>query len=169
MATPRTRAVTVLEVLVIFAIIAFLAAFALPRWPVNRTLSQRSEAQARMHTMTSIIEGERARTGRLPAVAQWRESAGAAQVPVPEPMEARLTDPFSRGGWLPITYHLEDDRYLLASMGPDRDADFIPFPGWSRDESWRVGRIVDTLYDPTNGLASSGDIILRSWAAGGAR
>lgn len=162
MGTANRGGFTLIEALIIGLVIAILASISLPRWPAGGTRARLAEANRNMARMEADLASHRASTGQLPESATWTDGASPGQIPVPAPMELRLSDPFSRGGWLPIAYHVEGDRFLLVSTGPDGDTDFAPTPGWSREEWWRTPAASDLHYDPTNGTNSQGDVLLLS-------
>lgn len=66
-------------------------------------------------------------------------------------------------GWPAIMWGRAELYYWMLSAGPDLDADLRRLPAWGDGQPWfdldaGVGQLW-TLYDPTNGTVSSGDII----------
>lgn len=171
------RAFTLLELLIVVAIIAILAAIAVPNFLEAQTRSKVSRASADLRTIQLALEMYRVDTNIYP-------EDYAAENPVAYGM-GRLTSPIAYitsvpldafGGYFDPTrakyvrsYSLgtaPDDkpsRWAMSSAGPDRQDDTSPlfdYPGYRPDlfENPASGYAY-YRYDPTNGTVSRGDMI----------
>jgi type II secretion system protein G len=184
----RNRAFTLIELLIVVAIIAILAGIAVPNFLEAQTRSKVARVQADMRSLATAIESYGVDVGRYP----YGQSLA---VPTPYQKLRQLTtpvayitsipqDPFYQGGGLfSILYPNERaDTYLyntgvaefgngvaqtpelfqkwsLTGTGPDGQ---LQFAYYAFSPSFiRDKRYLIWVYDPTNGTVSSGDIFLR--------
>lgn len=151
----RHRAFTLIELLIVVAIIAILAAIAVPNFLEAQTRSKVSRAKADMRTIRTALEAYAVDANSYPLNAGGIGLSGALY---------NLTRPVQYLSSLPMDVFLKDSiyyyfaggpttslgvekygRYVLASAGPDRALN-TTISG-------------TTLYDPTNGTVSAGDIV----------
>ncbi|MFP4379327.1 MAG: type II secretion system protein [Candidatus Sumerlaeia bacterium] len=157
----RKHAFTLIELLIVVAIIAILAAIAVPNFLEAQMRAKVAATESDMRSMVTAIESYTVDHNRYPPAVN-------AFIPPPEPTQTwRLTTPIAYITTIPkdrffkpqafgtpggpfgpggeYIHYIGDDtvtRYwLLWSYGPDQDMEFQ-----------RV------LYDPTNGTISDGDI-----------
>ena len=71
MTTPRPTAFTLIELLIVVAIIAILAAIAVPNFLEAQTRSKVSRAKADMRSMATAVEAYSVDYNRAPVAAQW--------------------------------------------------------------------------------------------------
>lgn len=166
----RERAFTLIELLIVVAIIAILAAIAVPNFLEAQTRSKVAAMQADMRSVALALESYRVDSNNYPI------DAGAGKPPysgiqslvalttpisymtsVPRDLFQREKNAPQFFGY-PFYVHAPRGRQLAAdergirftwilySIGPDRDTDFFDF------------HPVTGAYDPTNGTVSSGDI-----------
>ena len=174
------RAFTLIELLIVVAIIAILAAIAVPNFLEAQTRAKVSRAMADLRTITVALESYRIDTKQYPEdyATSIPQDYGLGRLTSPV---AYLTsvplDPFggyrgSSGGEQVTSFSLgtaPDDmpiRYALTSAGPDREDSSIPlfdYPGYS-DGIWEnpASGYTYIRYDPTNGTVSLGDIFYLS-------
>lgn len=172
-----SRALTLIELLMVVAIIAILAAIAVPNFLEAQTRAKLSRAKADMKTIATALESYRVDTTSYP-------EDYAATTPRGDGI-GRLTSPVAYISSVPLdvfggyfdrqdgvqvrSYSLgtaPDDRpsrWALASAGPDGNDDTFPlfdYPGYSK-ELWENPSSGYSYYryDPTNGTVSRGDII----------
>lgn len=173
----RSRAFTLIELLMVVAIISILSAIAVPNFLEAQTRSKVSRAKADMRTITTALEAYRTDTNCYP-------EDYAATTPRGDGL-GRLTSPVAFISSVPLdafggyfdssrdvqvrSYSLgtapEDrpSRFALSSAGPDRKDDTVPlfdYPGYT-DNLWEnpTSGYSYYRYDPTNGTTSRGDIL----------
>ena len=171
---------TLIELLIVVAIIAILAAIAVPNFLEAQTRSKVSRVKADLRTLASAIESYGTDNNEYPPVPialgpRYRNFrplttpiAYISQIPR-DPFKS--PDPHARGPWhfgiyaygaMPLDHA---SRWILSSDGPDRRPNcdrlaFVFYPGYSPDLFYEKG--FDVLYDPTNGTISLGDIVRAS-------
>jgi len=175
-----TKAFTLIELLIVVAIIAILAAIAVPNFLEAQIRAKVSRCKADMRTIAGAMEQYHVDNSRYPetyVMSRWERFS-----PLTTPV-AYLTsvpkDLFHFGvddsGQVGIDWGPRDGaykmaatpldtptRYAISSDGPDRDEDSLPikvYPGFS----WEVMLGGDPdydymIYDPTNGSVSNGDL-----------
>ncbi len=174
----RHRAFTLIELLVTVAIIAVLAAIALPNFLNAQTRAKVVRVKADMATVATGL-----------AAYQVDNNAYPNAVLIPRPVRLLpLTTPVAYLSTVPEDIFLpigfppsflasrafqygamgvdRSSRYALSSFGPDRSPDIDPiefYPGYSLELFYGGVTGFDyTLYDPTNGAVSRGDIFRAS-------
>jgi len=174
---PSAAAFTLIELLIVVAIIAILAAIAIPNLLEAQTRSKVSRVKADLRTIVTALESYRVDTNQYPedyAAAVPKEyGLGRLTSPIAYITTVPL-DPF--GGYFDSSRGVQvksftlgtapndhPSRYALASVGPDREDNTSPlydYPGYSEDiwenpaSGYRYYR-----YDPTNGTVSRGDVL----------
>lgn len=171
----KRSAFTLIELLIVVAILAVLSAIALPNFLEAQTRSKVARVKADMSTITLGLEAYYVDNNAYPPA-----------ILVPHPIRLyRITTPIAyvttmpadvfanestggRFGFALTTYNYgamppqNANRWALASVGPDRNDDTNPlstYPGYSPGLFYGgVSGFDYTLYDPTNGSISRGDI-----------
>ncbi len=174
----NSRAFTLIELLIVVAIIGILAAIAIPNFLEAQVRSKMSAVKSDHRTLATALEAYYADNNAYPEdYAEFELAGGYGQ--------GRLTTPIAYissvprdvfGGYIDssngkhiITYTLgtEPDanpsRWMLTSSGPNRIDECSPtfgYPGYSPDifDNPASGYLY-LRYDPTNGSVSAGDII----------
>lgn len=171
---------TLIELLITVAIIAILAAIAVPNFLTAQTRSKVSRVKADFATLATALETYHTDNGRYPedyaATTPRYTGMGRLTTPITYITSVPL-DPF--GGYFSNSHNVQvhsytlgtapDDhpvRWALASAGPDRNDDTVPlfdYPGYSPN-IWEnpASGYSYYRYDPTNGTISKGDIIRAS-------
>ena len=180
----HTTAFTLIELLIAIAIIAILAAIALPNFLEAQIRAKVAKAQADMRSLAGALEAYRTDYNEYPPTPialgpGFRDFrplttpvAYIAQPPRDPFWDAGQRDPgpggyfregYYRYGAMPLT---GASRWALASDGPDRVSDTNPlvfYPGYTPELFFGGVPGHDyTLYDPTNGTLSRGDIFRAS-------
>ncbi|HUT25635.1 MAG TPA: prepilin-type N-terminal cleavage/methylation domain-containing protein [Sumerlaeia bacterium] len=177
------RAFTLIELLIVVAIIAILAAIAVPNFLEAQVRSKVSRVKADMRSVAVGLEAYcvdfnsypwslyhslfLAHLSQLTTPVAYLSSVDFEDpfMPLDTPDEVRCLRYFNYAD----TYWWIDDNdmygkraYCLHSYGPDRDSDggehfahrlYPGHPEWGEPQRYAL------LYDPTNGTRSSGDII----------
>ncbi len=166
MRTPK--AFTLIELLIVVAIIGILAAIAVPNFLNAQTRAKISKVKADQRNLATALEQYRLDKGGYPPDAISRDPIGLYM----------LTTPVSYIQTIPIDpfLHIENERrpihettmgpffemgtdteaentvgtYMLAASGPDNDDDSGGITEWPATVFWD--------FDPSNGLYSNGDI-----------
>ncbi len=186
------KAFTLIELLIVVAIIAILAAIAVPNFLEAQVRAKVSRAKADMRSIATGLEAYHVDNNSYPDLSAifggiFVTTPVAYLTSIPEDVFRQqlngLAFPFNvrwyRYGSMPIE---GPSRFALESMGPDIDMDvyqdsgggFDPtitalafYPGYSPELFTEEGATLPppataiikyTLYDPTNGTVSSGDI-----------
>ncbi len=179
------RAFTLIELLIAVAIIAILAAIAVPNFLEAQTRAKVSRVKADIRTITTGVEAYHVDENAYPP----HRTAAGVEVPYPDRYVFLTTpisyltsipakDPFYRhdiggqggsGEWISWTnfssyedthalYAAKDThRYMLRSRGPDGENE----PNSVRNDFMADGIEggPSMIYDPTNGTVSRGDIV----------
>lgn len=169
---------TLVELLIVVAIISILAAIAVPNMLEAQIRSKVSRAKADMRTLSFALEAYRTDNNHYPetyVTTRWQRfimlTTPIAYISsVPRDPFNVVNDGDNLVDWNPRHFFYKmgatpltgPSRYALSSNGPDLDEDSVPikaYPGFS----WTVflGNDQDfdyMIYDPTNGSVSSGDI-----------
>jgi len=183
----KTKAFTLIELLIVVAIIAILAAIAVPNFLEAQVRSKVSRAKSDMRSVATALESYRTDHNDYP----WVEQSPGYQIPhnMTTPVTYLTSLPrdsfgFSSGDDIYKQYGTTEDYYYATkkyfefhgwswevypgrgtnqadwafqSKGPDR--------AWARDPSkggagaLELDRPYDYEYDPTNGTVSTGNIV----------
>ncbi|HUT24583.1 MAG TPA: prepilin-type N-terminal cleavage/methylation domain-containing protein [Sumerlaeia bacterium] len=201
----ETPAFTLIELLIVVAIIAILAAIAVPNFLEAQTRSKISRAKSDQRSLATAIEAYRVDYNKYPDPYDDFGLSGAVDyiqylvgltTPVAYITSVSLRDPFKPtvAGeiWTSPSYFRADflgscwygnyetgvgrsnwgsynffGGFLIISWGPDREVSYLEhyvmdvhIPGWWQAQSWNriQPRAIDSIYDPTNGTRSIGDI-----------
>jgi type II secretion system protein G len=177
---PR-RAFTLIELLIVVAIIAILAAIAVPNFLEAQTRAKVSSARSSKRQLFLALNAYAVDNNRFPSQNQLvdpllqRQALLAISTPIAY-VTSLPSDPFSRvelgePGILRVPYYVnlnqidaippaarELNQFVLGSVGPDgiQDTAEALFDlwgnGWNQIEATGI-------YDPTNGTISAGDIV----------
>ncbi len=162
---------TLVELLVVVAIIGILAAIALPNFLEAQTRSKVSRVHSDLRTLATALEAYSADNNSYPPVPIALGPRFRRFRPLTTPISYLTsiprdpfdsTDPHGQGrcraglyiyGALPLNH---PSRWILASDGPDRHPnlpgmDYMFYPGYTE-------MFEQVVYDPTNGTVSVGDI-----------
>jgi prepilin-type N-terminal cleavage/methylation domain-containing protein len=179
------KAFTLIELLIVVAIIAILAAIAVPNFLEAQTRSKVSRSQADMRSLATALEAYAVDWLKYPYFGNPSDYTGSLEsvtyvpVRITTPvafMTSLPLDPFQgkRGGpnpSQPTTYfykHNRFERYLFRDNDAGHiRAHYLSLTGSNRAvewEMWTFGPDLDddhgtTMYDPTNGTVSSGDMM----------
>ncbi len=184
-----SRAFTLIELLLVIAVIAILAAIALPNFLEARTRAGLARTRADLRTLATALESYRVDTNRYPP---HGERLANGTVNVPAVAAGITTVEFTPGLPLttPVAYlaTLPTDRLLLPGapeplrpygyIESDRMRDILLARGFTASANgihptyggWRLYAAgpdgdkgpdtkVNLLYDPTNGTISDGDLV----------
>jgi general secretion pathway protein G len=178
---PTRHAFTLIELLIVVAIIAILAAIAVPNFLEAQTRAKVSRAKNDLRTLATALEAYNVDNNAYPPGPPALPSRFRRQKPLTTPI-AYITsvprDPFMSddasgfGPWRSGLYSYgampldAASRWALASDGPDRNDDcggLVFYPGYTSELFFGGVTGFDyTLYDPTNGTVSDGDIFRAS-------
>ena len=177
----KKQAFTLIELLIVVAIIAILAAIALPNFLEAQTRSKISRAKSDLRTLATALEAYSADNNCYLPVPIALGPRFRRMRPLTTPvayLSAIPSDPFKSvdpNGFGPFRFGLYNygatpidkaSRWAMTSDGPDRNDNcdgLIFYPGYSA--SLFDGTNTEfkfTLYDPTNGTISRGDIFRAS-------
>ncbi len=162
------------------AIILMLAAIAIPNFMQAQTRAKIARALGEEHSLAVAIESFRVDQNRPPSLKQFYIGDLQYDVDVgPEMVQQNLTspvaylatmpaDPFREGGWHYDYWTNGSDVWVIRSVGPDGvpDADLAKLgealAAHRESKAWPPEH-QDWIYDPSNGLKSPGDLMLKPW------
>ncbi len=146
----KSKAFTLIELLIVMAVIAILIAIAIPSFRGMQNEARKTKAQGDLRVLKIAIESYyKNNNNQYPAVATYQTTLTSAS---PRILDAQLNDPFVAGGATPYVYALSNtlpsnsNYYILSSVGPDGVAD-SPVP---------------VVSNTTGTVTSSGDAIWES-------
>lgn len=172
------RAFTLIELLIVVAIIAILAAIAVPNFLEAQIRAKVTRSKTDMRTIALALEAYHVDNNRYPETyinARWERffpltTPIAYMSSVPDDPFNMINDEGNTLDWGPrhfgykmgATPIAQPSRFAISGNGPNRNEDSVPirlYPGFS----WLVftGQDPDfnyIIYDPTNGTVSSGDV-----------
>lgn len=161
-------AFTLIELLIVVAIIAILAAIALPNFLEAQTRSKVARTKSDLRTIATALEAYHVDNKAYPQAAAIFPPQRLHPLTSPVAYITSLPiDPFAGGGPMRVYFYGAMDltaasRWLLAGRGPDLKSSTNPiefYPGWQ--EGLFLGQVVNfdyMIYDPTNGTVSWGDV-----------
>lgn len=185
-----SRAFTLIELLIVVAIIGILAAIAVPNFLEAQTRAKVTRVKADLKSISTALGAYSVDNNRFPPVAssfalEFTQRLSPLTTPVaymtevPRDVFVRERGPFAGLGSVEdatgdhyiyntgnITFgtgvSVNQPRawsYSLASAGPDRQLEW-PYYAWA--ENFTFNKVyLDTIYDPTNGTVSRGEIFRR--------
>ncbi len=204
--TRLRRGFTLVELVLVLAVIAILAALAMVNYQRAVTRARVSATLSNIRTMMTAMESYRIDHGVYPTpiVSLWDDPLGvvsssamsALTTPIAYASQAAFSDPFgstkiegaldqrdmfglpvqtfnAQKSMLVFSYpnvsmivnrpRMDRDGYAIVSVGPDSKDSFIvyyPFPRLlpTSASAYGVNSIQDTVYDPSNGTISPGDL-----------
>ncbi|MBD3267715.1 prepilin-type N-terminal cleavage/methylation domain-containing protein [bacterium] len=163
------KAFTLIELLIVVAIIGILAAIAVPNFLNAQTRAKISRVQADQKNVATALEQYRVDNNSYPPDATNRKPVGLYMLTSPVSYIATIPrDPFlsiedrhlpidatPNGPFFAMGTDTEAEprvgTYALAAAGPDHDDDTGNMRGWPATVWWD--------FDPSNGLYSNGDIM----------
>lgn len=165
--TARFRAFTLVELLIVVAIISILAAIALPNFLEAQTRSKVARTKSDLRTLAMALESYHVDNKAYPQAAAIFPTQRLHPLTTPVAYITSLPpDVFGNGPMRLYLYGAMDlsaaSRWLLAGRGPDLRSSTNPiefYPGWQ--EGLFLGLVENfdyMIYDPTNGTVSWGDI-----------
>lgn len=163
---------TLIELLIVVAIISILAAIALPNFLEAQTRAKVSRAKNDMRALATALETYHADNRAYPQAALIPPPMRLRPLTTPVAYISSLpNDPFNqRRFWRTYRYGAMPldvaSRWILASVGPDLYPSTDPiefYPGYQPGLfCGQVEGFDYILYDPTNGTVSWGDVIRAS-------
>ncbi len=118
----KSKAFTLIELLIVMAVIAILIAIAIPSFRGMQNEARKTKAQGDVRVIKTAIESYYKNNGNLyPDVTNYQTTLKNAS---PTIMEANLYDPFIAGGSTPYSYALSggtpanSNYYVIWSVGP---------------------------------------------------
>jgi len=177
------RSFTLIELLIVVAIIAILAAIAVPNFLEAQTRAKISRVKADLRTFGTALEAYNVDYNKYPwsfrhslfLIHLWQLTTPIAYV-----SGVNMRDPFMPQGtpdnsdsyryfnyedtywWAPDNDMYGQRAYCLHSYGPDRDndgAEHFAHRNYPGHPEWGDAQRYALLYNATNGTVSSGDII----------
>ncbi len=186
---PRNGAFTLIELLIVVAIIAILAAIAAPNFLEAQTRAKVSRAYSDLRTLITALESYHVDNNAYPTATgvftrlstpiayvtstYSRDPFGTAQVVPPLPPDVYGYTNLGEARWgsdLPLlvppssVLPILNLRWLATCRGPDRELEIVE-PGTLTVTPPRLSFFFnglltgDSIYDPTNGTVSDGDIV----------
>lgn len=164
----RNAGFSLIELLVVVAILSLLAAIALPNYLEAQTRSKVSRTKADLRTLAIGLESYHVEHKAYPQAAAVFPSQRLRPLTTPVAYLTSLpVDPFATNSIVKVYLYGAMDltaasRWLLAGRGPDLRPSTDPiefYPGWR--EGLFEGADPDfnyMIYDPTNGTVSWGDV-----------
>ena len=183
-----SAAFTLIELLIVVAIIAILAAIAVPNFLEAQTRAKVARVKAELRVLAGALEAYYIDESAYPPPASNGSGARLFRLstPIAYISDPTRKEPFKDEGLItepPYSYHGRNKRvnifwnndgepgafggeakvywYVLRSAGPDNDRDGGAASALNFDESRPY--FIRFIYDPTNGTTSKGDI----WRGGG--
>lgn len=171
MMRPRPNAFTLIEILIVVAIIAILAAIAVPNYLESQTRAKVSRAAADMRSVATGLEAYHVDHNKYPPSGTTGAVDGLAHItsPVAYLVSKSLDDvyagqtagvPYRQYGYTARDFENFADRstgrsarwYFITSNGPNLRLDDYRTPVQADD----FPGFLNTVYDPTNSVISSG-------------
>ena len=172
------NAFTLIELLIVVAIISILSAIAVPNFLEAQVRSKISRTRADMRTIATALESYHVDNNHYPETYVQPRWARFTLLTTPIAYITSIPkDPFNmvndednfvdwgprHGGYKMSSMPLESpSRWAMSSNGPDLDEDSVPiktYPGFSKELFTGQNPDYDYMvYDATNGTISSGDI-----------
>lgn len=111
----KKKGFTIIELLIVMAVIAILVGIAIPSFRAMQTEAWRTKAEGDVRVLKIALESYYKNHGSFPLVAAWQSTLRAETPPV---LEAILDDPFNPG--TPYAYSLSPSGsyYVVYSVGP---------------------------------------------------
>ena len=109
---------TIIELLIVIAVIAILVGIALPRFKGMRDEGNITRAKGELRTLQTAVESYRIHTGAYPAAAGFEATLIAA---VPQIFSAQMNDPFAAAATpyvLVLSNGTTGNFYAIYSIGP---------------------------------------------------
>ena len=109
---------TIIELLIVIAVIAILVGIALPRFKGMRDEGNITRAKGELRTLQTAVESYRIHTGAYPAAAGFEATLIAA---TPQIFSAAMNDPFAAAGTpyvLVLSSGTTGNFYAVYSVGP---------------------------------------------------
>jgi len=112
----KARGFTIIELLIVMAVIAILVGIAIPSFRAMQTEAWKTKAEGDVKVLKIAIESYFKNHGSFPAVTNYQGTLRAESPPV---LEAILDDPFAAAG-TPYVYALSSNSsfYVIYSKGP---------------------------------------------------
>ena len=114
-----SKGFTIIELLIVIAVIAILVGIALPRFKGMRDEGNIARAKGELRTLQSAVESYRIHTGTYPATgATWQTALTGA---TPQIVSAAMNDPFAAAGTqyvLVLSSGTGGNFYAIYSVGP---------------------------------------------------
>ena len=182
MRTRENKAFTLIELLIVVAIIAILAAIAVPNFLEAQTRAKVSRVKNDFRTLKTGLEAYRVDNNDYPLDLGGPEAEDRAYKMLTTPIAYMTSIPPSP--FLDVPQQYGNQRYFeywrglppydpgtvqynihyrIVSVGPDNLRDFGPvFSCWPEAIAKMLPEFVNGLYDSTNGTKSRGDLIASS-------
>ncbi|MCX7045110.1 MAG: prepilin-type N-terminal cleavage/methylation domain-containing protein [Candidatus Sumerlaeota bacterium] len=172
---PDRRGFTLIEILIVVAIIAILSGIAIPNFLEAQTRSKVARVKADLRTIAMALEAYQGDHSIYPPSTMMPLFLRLIPLTTPVayinsvPQDVFKAQDASAGPWRLMGNYAygamptdAENRWALASVGPDLQPNFYPimlYPGWS-DKIWEnpASGYTYIRYDPTNGTLSIGDI-----------
>ena len=181
------KAFTLIELLIVVAIIAILAAIAVPNFLEAQVRSKVSRTLAEMRSVALALEAYRSDNNdySFPSFGYSTDGATDSTFDIDNPQQGvrsltrniNLTTPIAyittlpRDIFSPQQQHwfgycaVRESEWILTSLGPNQTQPLSAWIGWQGGDIQEVSALIDTnyglvnrTYDPTNGSVSAGDV-----------